>query len=285
MTTTPTPSQLSAPAPEWIENVPGRTRVLAALKEFWRARELVGFFALRDVKVRYKQAVFGILWALIQPVIGMLVLTVVFHQLGHVKTPGIPYVPSTMLGYTAWTYVSTTVATMTGSFLVNAPLLTKVYFPRLAMPVAAALPGIVDLAGGFVVTAIFIVAYRVVPSAAIATLPLWIASLVVVAFSVGTLLATLNAKFRDVGQAVGLLVQLWFFVTPIAYLSSIVHGPLAWVYHLNPIAGILDGLRWSVLAAPPPGAASLASLGSGLVVLVCALWYFMHSERRFADII
>lgn len=285
MKRTPAPPTPAAPADEWVENVPGGISLSTALRDLWRFRELVGFFALRDVKVRYKQAAFGILWVLIQPIIGMLVLTVVFHQLGHVGTPGVAYVPSTLLGYTAWSYVSTTVVTMTGSFLVNAPLVTKVYFPRLAMPVGAALPGLVDLAGGLVVTGIFVAWYGVVPTIALITLPLWIAALVGMAFSAGTLLGTLNVQFRDVGQVVGLLVQLWFFISPVAYLSSLVHGPLAWVYHLNPMSAILDGLRWSILDGPPPGATALVSLGSGLVLLLCATWYFLHTERRFADII
>jgi len=272
-------------SPEWIENAPKGARPLAALRDLWRFRELVGFLALRDLKVRYKQAAFGVIWVVVQPIVGMLVLTVVFHDLGHVKTSGIAYVPSTILGYTAWSYVSATVVTMTGSFIVNAPLVTKVYFPRLVMPVGAVLPGLVDLAGGLVVTAGFLVWYHVVPTIALVTLPLWIAALAVIAFSAGTLLGTLNVQFRDVGQVVGLLVQIWFFITPIAYLSTLVPGRLAWVYHLNPMAGVLDGLRWSVLAGPAPSVSSFASLGSGLILLVAATLYFLRSERRFADIL
>lgn len=269
----------------WIENRAAGLGLVEAARDLWDARELVAFFVWRDLKVRYKQATFGLAWVIIQPIVGMAALTFIFHEIGHVSSGSVPYVPSTLLGYACWTYVASTVTVMTSSFLVNAPLLTKVYFPRLALPVGASLPGLVDLAGGLIVVAAFMIGYAVVPTAALVTLPLWIIGLALSAFSVGTLLATLNVQFRDVGQIVGMLVQLWFFVSPVAYASSSVHGALAWVYHINPVAGALDGFRWALLDGPPPGATCLASLATAAVLLAGSTAYFLRVERRFADIV
>ena len=272
--------------PDWVENSPASAApVHVALKELWEARELIGFFARRDIQVRYKQAVFGVLWAIVQPVAGMVVLTVAFHVLGHVRNHGLAYVPSTLLGYTTWIYLSTTVSTMTGTFVTNAALVTKVYFPRLAMPVGSAVRGLLDLGIGLVVLAGFMVAYRIAPGLALVTLPFWILCLVACAFGTGLFLGTLNVQFRDVGQVVGLIVQLWFFVSPVAYLSSLVPAGWAWAYHVNPMAGVLDGIRWAVLAGPTPPRSALVSLATGLLLLMAAIRYFQRSERRLADII
>lgn len=270
----------------WVDNSPAPdVPVRTALKELWETRELVGFFARRDIQVRSKQAAFGILWAVIQPVAGMAVLTVAFHFLGHVRNRGVAYVPSTLLGYTAWIYLSTTVQTMTGTFISNAALVTKVYFPRLAMPVGAAVRELFDLAIGLVVVAGFMVGYGIAPGAAIATLPFWVLGLVACAFGAGLFLGTLNVQFRDVGEVVGLVVQLWFFLSPVAYLSSLVPARWDWAYHVNPMAGVLDGLRWAMLTGPTPGRPDLVSLGSGLLLLIVGMRYFQRSERRLADII
>jgi ABC-type polysaccharide/polyol phosphate export permease len=270
---------------EWVENRPGGPRLASAFRELWRFRGLAVIFAVRDVKVRYKQAVFGGAWAVIQPIAGMLVLTVVFHKLGHVQSTGVPYVPSTLLTYSAWTYVSASVVAMSGTFLANAPLVTKVYFPRLTLPVGVALSGSVQLGAAFVVVVAFMIGYAVVPGIALLTLPLWIAALVATALGAGMLAGTLNVQFRDVSQLVGLLVQLWFFASPVAYQSGLVKGRLSWLFHVNPMAGILDGLRWAVLAGPAPTGPAVLSLAVAVALVVGAIGYFLHAERRFADII
>ncbi len=269
----------------WVENRPGGPGAVAALGEVWAFRELVSFLALRDIKVRYKQAAFGVAWAVLQPIAGMAILTVVFHRLAKVGSAGVPYVPFVLLGYAAWTYFSGTVSTMTTSFVHNAPLVTKVYFPRLAMPVAATVPNLVDLGIGMVVVVAFLPAYGVTPTPALITLPLWLLALVVVAGAAGLLLGTLNVQYRDVGQVVGLLTQMLFFASPVAYASTLVRGRLAWVYHANPLVAVLDGLRWALLAGPAPGAQCVVSLLTGAAMLAGGLWYFFAGERRFADVI
>lgn len=269
----------------WVENRPSGGRRSLDLRELWRFRELAGFLALRDLKVRYKQAAFGILWALIQPIVGMAVLALVFRRLAHLPSDGIPYLPFALLGYTAWTYFSASLSTITSSFVTNASLVTKVYFPRLSTPISSALPGLVDLGIGLTVVVGFMVGYQVTPTIAILTVPLWLMALVLLTFGVGLLLATLNVQYRDVNQIVGLIVQLWFFASPVAYASSLVHGNWKYVFWLNPMVGILDGLRWAILSGPAPGRVALVSMVSGVAILVVALRYFVANERRFADII
>ena len=268
----------------WVENKASAGRRSLDLRELWKFRELIGFLALRDLKVRYKQAAFGVLWAVLQPLVGMVVLTLVFHRLAHLPSDGIPYLPFVARVY-RWSYFSATVAAITSSFVTNAPLMTKVYFPRLTTPVGTALPNLLDLGIGLIVIVASIVVYGIAPTIAIVTVPLWLLALVVLTFSTGLLLATLNVQYRDVGQVVGLLMQLWFFASPVAYASSLVHGAWQWVFHLNPMVAILDGLRWALLSGPAPGAADWVSLASGVVLLTIGIRYFVANERRFADII
>jgi ABC-type polysaccharide/polyol phosphate export permease len=269
----------------WVENKSSAGRRSLDLRELWQFRELVGFIALRDIRVRYKQAAFGVLWAVFQPLVGMVVLALVFHRLAHLPSDGIPYLPFVLLGYTAWTYFSATVGAITSSFVTNASLVTKVYFPRLSTPVGTTLPNLLDLAIGLVVVVAFMVGYGLRPTVAILTVPLWLLALVVLTFSTGLVLATLNVQYRDVGQVVGLLMQLWFFASPVAYASSLVRGGWQYVFHLNPMVAILDGLRWAFLSGPAPGAADWVSLASGMALLAIGIRYFVATERRFADII
>jgi ABC-type polysaccharide/polyol phosphate export permease len=270
---------------DWVENRPGGPGALAAIRDVWRFRELTLFLALRDVKVRYKQAAFGVAWAAVQPIAGMAILTLVFHHLGHVSSGGIPYVPFVLLGYAAWTYFSGTLSTMTTSFVQDTPLVTKVYFPRLTVPAAATLPNLLDFAIATLVVLVFIPVYGISPTIAIVTLPLWLVALVAVAGSAGLVLATLNVQYRDVGQVVGLVIQLLFFASPVAYASSLIHGWPSWVYHLNPLVAVLDGLRWSLLAGPAPTAEALVSVGATIAIFFFGMWYFASTERQFADVI
>ncbi len=287
MTTTGARPDVAATAdgPAWVENRSTRGRRALRLDEVWRSRELVWFLALRDLQVRYKQAVFGITWAVLQPVVGAAVLTVVFSRLAGVKTGGIPYPAFAYLGYSVWSYFSSSLTTMTDSLVENAPLVTKVYFPRLAVPLAGALPGLVDLAVALVVLIGFMAYYAIVPGIAIVTLPLWLAALVLTALGAGLLLATLNVRYRDVHHITGLLVQVWIFASPVAYPASLVHGNVQYLYYLNPMAAVLEGFRWCLLAGPGPGWPALVSLATGLLLCFVSVRAFQANERRFADVI
>jgi lipopolysaccharide transport system permease protein len=269
----------------WIENRPSRGLRGLDFRELWQYRELGGFLALRDLKVRYKQAAFGAAWAVLQPLVGVVVFTLVFRRLAKVPSDGIPYPVFAFLGLAVWAYVSSGVTKASQSLVSNSPLVTKVYFPRVLAPVASVLPGLLDLGLSLVVLGALMLVYHVSPTWALLTLPLWLVAMVAVTLSVGLWLAALNVQYRDVNHAVTLLVQLWLFVSPVAYPSSLV--PLVWrpLYALNPVAGLLDGFRWALLGAPPPGAGLILSLGVTVMLLISGVLYFQRVERRFADVI
>jgi lipopolysaccharide transport system permease protein len=269
---------------EWIENRPdGRRRI--DLAELWQYRELVGFFAIRDVKVRYKQAALGASWAVLQPVAGAVVFTVLFGRLVKAPSDGVPYLLFAFAGVSLWSYFSSSITNATSSLVGNVSLVTKVYFPRLAAPVAAVLPGLVDLGVALVILAVLMVAFSWAPTLAILTLPFWILATVLLALGVGLGLATLNVRYRDVKNAIGLFMQLWLFVSPVGYSSELIHGNWRYLYYLNPMAGIVDGFRWSLFGRPTPTWFTAISFS----VLVLALWggcrLFAQGERRFADVI
>jgi ABC-type polysaccharide/polyol phosphate export permease len=269
----------------WVENRPRTGLLRLDLGELWAYRELAGFMALRDVRVRYKQAALGIGWAVFQPLAGAVVFTFVFQRLADVQSDGLPYPVFAFAGLLAWNYTSGAVIKATQSLVSNAGLVTKVYFPRLLIPLAAVLPGLLDLAVTLPVLAVLCIAYDVGPGWAVLTLPLWIAAAMVVAFAVGLLLAAVNVRYRDVNQAISLAVQLWLFLSPVAYPTSTV--PEAWqpVYALNPMVGVVEGFRWCLLGGPAPGPWSLLSAAVTLALLGVALVYFQRTERRFADVI
>jgi len=276
---------VTASAAGWVENRPRSGLLRLDLRELWAYRELAGFMALRDVRVRYKQAVLGIGWAVFQPLAGVVVFTIVFKRLADVQSDGLPYPIFAFVGLLAWNYTSGALTKATQSLVSNAGLVTKVYFPRLLIPLAAVLPGLLDLAVSLPVLLVLYPVYGIRPGWALLTLPLWIAAAVLVALAVGLLLAALNVRYRDVNQAISLLVQLWLFLSPVAYPTSAV--PEAWrpVYALNPMVGVIEGFRWCLLDGPAPGPESLVSAGVTAALLGVGLVYFQRTERRFADVI
>jgi lipopolysaccharide transport system permease protein len=184
-----------------------------------------------------------------------------------------------------WSYHASSVTRATQSLVGNAPLVTKVYFPRLLVPLAAVLPGLVDLALSLLTLGVLLVIYETAPTGAVLTLPIWVLALVVTSFSVGLWLSALNVQYRDVNHAITLFVQLWLFVSPVAYPSSMVQGGWRFLYALNPMAGVIDGFRWALVRGPRPGPTVLVSLAVTLFLLVSGVLYFQRTERRFADVI
>jgi lipopolysaccharide transport system permease protein len=269
----------------WVDNRPGRGVRGPNLRELWRYRELGGFLALRDLKVRYKQAVFGAAWAVFQPLAGVVVFTAVFRRLAKVPSHDIPYPLFALAGLAVWSYHASGVTRATQSLVGNAPLVTRVYFPRLLVPLAAVLPGLVDLALSLLLLGVLLGIYQAAPGWAALTIPLWLVALVATSLGVGLWLSALNVQYRDVNHAITLLVQLWLFVSPVAYPSSMVRGGWRVVYALNPMAGVIDGFRWALLRGPPPGPTLLVSLAVTAVLLVTGTLYFQRTERRFADVI
>jgi len=269
----------------WTENRPTRGLRAVRLRELWEFRELAYFLALRDVKARYKQAAFGVAWAVIQPVAGVALFTFVFHKLASIESDGLPYPVFALVGFLAWTYFASTLTAAVASLVTNAALVTKVYFPRIAAPVSALLPGLVNLAPGLLVLVVLMLHYGTSPDLALLAFPVCVVWLMAASLGVSLLLATLNVRYRDVGSVVATLLQLWLFASPVAYPTSTVPADWQWLYSLNPMAGVIDAFRWSLVAGPPPGAEALVSVASTLVLLAAGLVYFASSERRFADVI
>ena len=269
----------------WTENRPTRGLRAVRLRELWAFRELAFFLALRDVKARYKQAAFGVAWAVIQPLAGVALFTFVFRELASVDSDGLPYPVFALVGFLAWTYFASTLTTAVASLVANSALVTKVYFPRLAAPVSALLPGLINLLPGLAVLAVLMIGSGVAPGVALIALPACVLWLMAAALGVGLLLSTLNVRYRDVGSVVATLLQLWLFASPVAYPTSLVPEAWRWVYSLNPMAGVIDAWRWSLVGGPAPGPEALVSLASTLVLLAGGLVYFASSERRFADVI
>lgn len=269
----------------WVENRPRSGRLKIDLAELWRFRELAWFLAQRDLKVRYKQAVFGAGWAVLQPLAGVVVFTIVFRRIARMPSEGVPYPLFSFASLAAWGILSNGVTKVTQSLVSNQALITKVYFPRLLMPLAALLPPLVDFGFALVILVGFMAFYGVVSGWPLLTLPLWIGALVAVALGVGLWLATLNVRYRDVNQAISVMVQLWLFVSPVAYPTSAVPATFRPLYSLNPMVGVLEGLRWATIGTPPPGPASVVSLLIGALVLAGGVRYLLAHERGFADVI
>jgi lipopolysaccharide transport system permease protein len=270
----------------WIENRPPRGWWPGLdVRELWAFRELAFFLALRELKVRYKQTVLGVVWAVIQPLAGVAIFSLVLGHFGHISSDHVAYPVFVYAGLVAWTYVSTAVMAAAQILVEDRSLVTRIYFPRLLAPLAAVLPALVDLGISLVIVAVFMAIYGVFPHAAIVLLPAWVAALVALALAVGLWLSALNVQYRDVRHALMFVLQVWLYASPVVYAASIVHGSWRLVYALNPMVGLLEGFRWSLLGAPAPRPEALVSLATGLLLLISGIAYFRHAERRFADVI
>lgn len=264
----------------------GNDRIAFQLRLLWDYRELLFFLAWRDLKVRYKQTALGIAWAVLQPLATMLVLTVFFGRLAKMPSDGVPYPIFTYCALLPW-QMFTFVLTESGNSLVNNQyLLTKVYFPRLIVPIVPVLTALVDFAMAFVMMLGMMVFYGVAPKATILLLPLFVGLAVLAAFAVGVWLAALTVEYRDVRYTIPFLTQFWMFATPIAYPSSLIPAKWRFIYGLNPMSGVVEGFRWALLGTTPTSLAPLfASLGMVLILLSGGLIYFRRRESTLADVI
>jgi lipopolysaccharide transport system permease protein len=271
---------------DWVENRPATGWLPRIdLRELWAYRELGLSLARRDLQLRYRQTFFGVAWAVLQPLVGVAIFTVVFDRFVGVPSDGVPYPVFVYAGLVIWTLCATGVERASNSLVEEAELVTKVYFPRLIAPAAAVLPGLVDLAVSLVILASFLIVYDVTPDAAVVTLPLWIGAGVLVAAGAGFWLAALNVRYRDVKHTLTFLLQVWFFASPVIYASSALDGAWRFVFALNPMVGVIDGFRWSLAGGPAPQVEDFVSLLAGMLLLVSGTLYFQRFERRFADII
>jgi len=254
------------------------------LREVWAYRELLYFFVWRDVKIRYKQTAIGVLWVVLQPVLNMLVFTLFFGRLAKLPSDGLPYPVFYFAALVPWTYFSYALQMTTNVVVDNQRLITKVYFPRLILPISTALSGLVDFSIGFVVLALFTFAYGIRPTLAALWLPVLLLLAVLTALGVGLWLSALNALYRDVRYVIPFVVQFWMFASPVAYPSSLVPARWRWLYGLNPMAGVIDGFRWALTGhGVAPGPLMLASASAVTVVLLGGLFFFQRMEGTVAD--
>ena len=257
------------------------------LSDIWVYRELVFFMIWRDIKVRYKQTLLGATWAVIQPVMTMLVFTFIFGTVAKVPTDGIPY---PIFSYTAllpWGLFVTALNQASRSLTSNHNMITKVYFPRLVLPLASVLAGLVDFAIAFIIMLGMMWYFGVTPTISVLwTLPLFLLLAIITALGVALWLSAINVKYRDVNYALPFLTQFWLFITPVAYSANIISEKWQLVYSLNPMAGVVNGFRWALLGAGNgPDLALWVSVGISLLILVSGLFYFRNMERTFADTI
>jgi len=255
------------------------------LAELWSHRELMFFLVWRDVKVRYRQTVFGALWAVLQPVILMLIFTLSVGRIPNVGPAGIPYPLFAYAGLVPWTLFAASLTGASNSLVNSEAIITKVYFPRLLLPVAAIGSYLIDFLVAMAVLAVLMVYFGVVPSAAIIWLPLFTLFALVTALGVGIWLSAVNVRYRDVKYVVPFLTQAWMFASPVIYVSTLIPQQWRWLYALNPMTGVLEGFRWALIGGPSPDLSIFLSVVASVLVLASSLVYFRHTEQTFADVI
>jgi lipopolysaccharide transport system permease protein len=256
------------------------------IKELWAYRELLYFFVWRDIKVRYKQTAIGAAWAVLQPVLAMLVFSLFFGVLAKIPSQGLPYPVFYYCALLPWLYFSTSMQAATNIVVDQQRVITKVYFPRVVLPIASVLSGLLDFAISFVVFLGMMLYYRMIPTIAVIWLPAFLLLAVLTALGVGLWLSALNAMYRDVRYVVPFLVQFWMFASPVAYPSSLVPVKWRWLYGLNPMAGVIEGFRWALTGHGQPPSVLLAASSLAVILLVLSgLVYYHAMEGTIADVV
>ena len=265
---------------------------LAALNlgDLWHYRELIYFLTWRDLKVRYKQTVIGVAWIIIQPVISMVVFNFLFGQLLNVPSGGVPYPIFSYAALLPWNYFAGALQRSSTSLVGSANLISKVYFPRMTIPISGILSGFVDFLVSFVVLIVLMIIYKITPTSAIIYLPLFLLLAAITALGFGLWLSALNVRFRDVGHLVPFLIQIWMYVTPVIYGSNLIPEQFRFLLGFNPMTGVVEGFRWALLGnnladAAAPGPLFGISIAISLIVLISGTIFFRSTERTFADII
>lgn len=282
-------TMVAASEPPVLRIAPPRGWWELNLGELWQFRELVYFFVWRDIKIRYKQTAIGAAWAILQPFLAMVVFTLFFGILAHIPSGGLPYPIFYYSALLPWLYFAASVQAATNTIVENQRMITKVYFPRLALPVSAVLSGLVDFGAGLLLFLVMMVYYGIRPGIPLLLFPVFLLLALLTALGVGLWLSAMNAIYRDVRYVVPFLVQFWLFVSPVAYASSLVRAKwpvLYWLYGLNPMAGVIEGFRWSLSGqGTPPGRLILLSTVIVLFLVVSGLIYFQKMEATVADVV
>jgi lipopolysaccharide transport system permease protein len=265
---------------------PTRGWVSLRLGELWEYRELLYFLTWRDIKVRYKQTVLGAAWAILQPIFTMVIFSIFFGQLAKVPSDQVPYPIFSFAALVPWTFFANGLTQSATSLVGSANLLQKVYFPRMIIPIAAVLSGGVDFVLAFLVLLGMMAFYGIWPGLAVIWLPLLLLLALITSLGVGLWLTALNVQFRDVKYAIPFLVQAWLFASPIAYSSSMLSQPWRTIYGLNPMAGVIEGFRWSLLGTnTQPGPIILVSSFAAILSLISGAYIFRRMEKTFADVV
>jgi lipopolysaccharide transport system permease protein len=286
--TVETEAVAGAPAFDYPVTViePSKGWINLRLKELWEYRELLYFLTWREVKVRYKQTAIGVAWAVLQPLLSMLVFSLFFGRLAKMPSDGVPYPLFTLAGLIPWMFFSNGLTQSGNSLVSNANLIRKVYFPRLAIPFSAIASGSIDFAVSFVLLILMMPFYGLWPGWRIAWLPAFVLLATVSSMGMGLWLSALNVEYRDVRYVIPFLTQFWMFATPVVYPSTLLHEPWRTIYGLNPMAGAVDGFRWALLGTKTaPGGICAVSAAVAVVILVSGALYFRRMEKTFADVV
>jgi lipopolysaccharide transport system permease protein len=256
-------------------------------RDLWQYRELFYFLSWRDILVRYKQTAIGIAWGILRPLLTMIVFTVIFGYLAKLPSEGVPYPILVFAAMLPWQFFSSSLTECSNSFITNANMMTKIYFPRLIVPASTLIVNLVDFLISFAILGALMVWYRYIPDWRIITLPLFLCMAFLASFGFGLWLATLNVKYRDFRYIVPFIVQFGLYISPVGFSSSVVPGKWRLLYSINPMVGVIDGFRWAILGGNShlywPG--FLLSLALTLMIFLFAVRYFRTAERKFADII
>lgn len=274
------------PDPPAVVIKPTRGWISLGLRDLWIYRELFYFLAWRDVKVRYKQTALGLLWVVLQPLLMTVVFTFIFGRAAGLSSDGFPYPIFVFSALLPWQLFSTALTRSGMSIVASQEVVTKVYFPRLIIPIASTLAAVVDFAVGSVILVVMMAYYHIAPTVWVVTVPLLLVLALATALAVGLWLAALNAQYRDVQYTIPFLVQLWFFLTPVVYSAGILPSSLTFVYGLNPMVGVVQGFRWALLgSATDVGPLMILAVAMVAVLLVGGLAFFRRTERTFVDLV
>ncbi|HKS82415.1 MAG TPA: ABC transporter permease [Candidatus Acidoferrales bacterium] len=280
------PESAALARPHVLRIAPPSRWWILPIGELWTYRELLYFFVWRDIKIRYKQTIIGAAWAVLQPLLAMAVFTLFFGRLAHLSSDGLPYQVFSYCGLLPWLYFAASLQSSTNSIVENQRLVTKVYFPRLALPIASVFASLVDFAISFVMFAVLMAYYHIHPSISFVWFPAFLLLAILTAMGVGMWLSALNALYRDVRYVLPFLIQLWLFASPVVYSSSMIKPKWRSLYGLNPMAGVIDGFRWSLTGhGQPPGGMVFVSAVAVILILVGGAAYFQKMDTTIADVV
>lgn len=253
------------------------------LRELWEFKDLLYFFTWRDIKLRYKQTVLGFAWAIIQPFMAMVIFTLIFGNLAKLPSDGVPYPIFAYAALLPWTLFSESITRSTNTIVMNSNIIKKVYFPRMALPISSVLSPIVDFVIAFVILILMMFYFGMAPTFNVIWLPIFILLALTTSLGVGLWTSALNARYRDIQYVVPFMIQIWMYASPVVYASSMIPAKYQFLYWLNPMAGVIEGFRWTLLGTNAPGMVIIASVIVSLALLVSGAFYFRRMEKTFAD--